>query len=228
MGSRVPDGPYQSQRKGRKPAPRETGCKLQQSKNPRDLRNGSAVLGEDELRFRTDRTGRHGSDFHLHIPYSDIESIEVDAHSGQLSLTTREHGDVVLHLGRHAVEWKRLIEEQGSGLLDELGVKRGSKVALLAVLDPELERELGERVPDLDPEGTLDVAFLGVEHRSDLAGIPALAARLRTGGGLLWLVHPEDVLPEADFTAAARNAGLTPAGEVRLSRSHLALKLRRS
>ena len=45
----------------------------------RQLRNGTAALGPDELRFHTGRTGKQGKDFFLHIAYEDIQELELDA-----------------------------------------------------------------------------------------------------------------------------------------------------
>jgi len=227
VGTRSPDGPWQSQRRHKKVAARETGCKLQMGAGTRDVRSGIAVLGQDEVRFRTGRTGRHGRDFHLHIPYQDITALAVDAHAGLLTLTTREHGQLTLQLGRLAAEWKRLIEERPDRL-GELGVRPGAQVLVLAALDAELETAIRARAAgDGDP---LDVAFLGVAHRADLARVAELAARLRPDGGLLWLVIDEDgrhTPPEHDLAACAHAAGLTEAGTVRLARKQVARKLRR-
>jgi hypothetical protein len=231
MGTRSPDKP-EIKRKVKRATPREANVRLQIGASTKNVRDGVAVLAPDELRFNTGRTGRQGRDFFLHIPYDDIRDLEVDAHHGTMSLSTSEHELLIFHLGKYAPDWKKMIEERPSRL-DDLGIKHGMKVALIAVVDEVLEAELETRLPGFAAnaagDGVLDVLFLGIEHRRDLPSIAAQAPRVRVGG-LMWVVYPMEsrtVPSDSDVAAAGRAAGLASAGREALSRTHWALKLTR-
>jgi hypothetical protein len=221
MGVRSPDGPKQSERRHKKAAPEDAACRLEHAG---ELRRGVAVLGPDELRFHTGRTGREGADFHLHLPYDQIRSAELDAHGEALVLETSEDGRVVLHIGRHAAAWKQRLGQRPSRL-GELGLAKGARVALVGLDDPELERELGGSA---EGDG-LDAILCGVAHPADLRRLGELARRVRPGG-TVWAVMPAEgrSLPKPDeVAAAARAAGLTATSTVKLSRTQRAVKLAR-
>lgn len=190
-------------------------------------RKGMAALGSEELHFHTGRTGRSGKDFSLHIPYGDIEKLEVDVHDGQLTLTVAEHGAIVFQLGKHAGDWKKMIEERPT-LLDELGVRKRARVALVGVDDDEFVRELATRVPELSGEEVkeVDLLFVGIEHRADLAQLGPLSKRVRRGG-VVWAVYSEKARApeEHEIAAAGRAAGLVNGHTVAVSRTLQALRL---
>src|SRR5204863_6510720 len=76
MGARNPDGPKESQRRGKKASPRSTTCRMEMGRGKQRVsRRGAVVLEREELRFHTGRTGRHGQDFSLQIDYEEMRSI---------------------------------------------------------------------------------------------------------------------------------------------------------
>jgi hypothetical protein len=233
MGARSPSKPRAEEKvvQGKKPAPRSLHCKLDTLLEGKKVtRTGEAVLTADELRFRTDRHGRDGADFHLHLAFAELARIEVDASGAILSLTTQE-GDVHrLHVGKYAAEWKELLGKR-EGTLDLLGVGPGSRLVWVAVPDEaELVSELEQHGPAPQDERAvdLDLVFVGVEHPADLERVAALARRIRRPGGAIWLVYPErkrDLSPR-DLATFARTLRLVDADNVALSRKYGALKLR--
>lgn len=220
MGSRNPSEPKEPPRKfKRKPAPRELGCRVRVGRAAPRL--GTATLTDDELRFHTGRTGREGTDFNWRIPYADITKLEVDATRGIMTVSGAEEGDVVLELGRHAAEWKKLIEDRPT-MLRLLGLGKKSRVDVLGVDDEELNEALA---PLARGDEDLDAIFVMAEHRADLAQLSALGKRLRRGGAV-WVVHGPKLRP-SEIVAAGTSAGLVEAGAFVLSRGHDAVKLTR-
>lgn len=233
MGSRSPYTPKEGAPARRKSAARETNCRVQVgARGKRSMRAGVAVLSPDELRFNTGRTGREGKDFFVHIRYTDIRTLHADGHAGTLTVVTNEDEEIVFHLGRLAAEWKQLIEARPSRL-DELGVRPTSRVALIGVDDDELVTEIAARVPGFAPAETgdeLDVLFVGVEHRADLARLGQFAARVRRQLGVIWAIFPtaERGVSAAEITAAARPAGLVPTRTLEFGGERTALGLMRA
>jgi len=223
MGTRAPDGPKESERRGRKPAPWQTTCKVTMGRGKtRVLRSGTAALAPEELRFHTGRTGRQGPDFFVHIRFEEIQELAVDAPAGTLTVTTEEHGPIVFQLGRAAPEWKQRIEERPTRL-DALGIKPRSRVGVVGFVDDELEaRAAGAEDP-------LDVLIVGTEHPADLPRLAALAGRVKKGGWV-WAVYPaaSRALDERAIAEAASTAGLAPGDSIELSRTHRAMRLMRS
>ena len=233
MGVRSPDTPKDTVKpRGKKAAPRELSCRVESGRGAtRISRKGLAALGGEELRFHTGRTGRNGKDFFLHVRYDDISAIVVDAHSGTMTVTASEHPDAITyHLGKHAGDWKKLIEERPT-TVDELGVKPGSRLALVGIDDDELLALLNERVRAIagDTDEDLHMLFVGVEHRADLAQLGGLARRVRRPNGVVWAVYSTKArtLTEPEIAAAGRAAGLVDGGIVDLSRTRKALRLTR-
>jgi hypothetical protein len=231
MGNRNPDEKKETDVKprGKKPAPRELGCTLTMGKGAkRVVRKGQIAQGGDELHFHTGRTGRGGADFSLHIPYGDIGEIEVDVPDGTLTMQVAEHGAITLQLGKHAADWKKQIEERPTPVT-ELGVTKKSVVALVGIDDDELERELATCSPsfaDADAK-ELDLLFVGIEHKQDLAQLGPLSKRVKRGGAL-WAVVSSKTrsAPEThEIAAAARGAGLVSGNVVDITRTLQALRL---
>lgn len=235
MGSRSPSTaePNDSPAfRGKKPAPRDLTCKLEMGRGKaRIARTGAAVLTEDELRFRTGRTGKDGKDFSVHVRFEDVVELVLEASGVSLTVTPREGEPFTLHVGKHAPAWKTIMEVKTSRL-DDLGIKPKTRVAVVGVPDPELVAEIDGRVPGASEVAPgvlgLDVIVAGAEHRADLARLGELARRLRRPGGVLLVVHPNDVrgVTLLDVGVAARAAGgLVESGSVEISRTHSALRL---
>src|SRR5262249_38607245 len=138
-----------------------------------------------------------------------------------------EHGAVVFHLGRAAEEWRQRIVGR-PGRLGGLGIGPRARVALIGVVDDELEAELAGRVGDA-VESELDVILAGAPHPADLPRLGALAGRLPSGG-VLWAVSPAGARTpgERAIAAAGAAAGLAPGDTVELTRTLRALRLTRA
>jgi hypothetical protein len=232
MGVRNPDGPGPTAaRRGKKAVRLDANCKVKIGKV---VRSGVAVLTPEELRFNTGRTGREGEDFFVHVRFEHVTSVSADPRTGTLTVATADSGPVTFDLGGLAVPWKAIFVERPD-ILRELGVTAKSRVALVSVDDEALVAALKRRVRDFSAEGgdagvdDLDYLFVGVEHRADLARLPALATRVRRPGGVIWLVHPAKGrnLAESDLTGGARAAGLVDGPVVEISPGMLARKLTR-
>jgi hypothetical protein len=199
----------------------------------RVVRRGMAALCPDELRFHTGRTGREGEDFFLHLRFEHITSLVADGPAGTLTVATPDQEAIIFHLGRLAVPWKQIIDERPD-LLRDLGVTARARVALVADDDDALVQALAARTPgDADSASEagdgLDVLFAGVQHRADLARLGAMAARVRPGSGVVWVVYPAGsrAVTEAAIVAAGRALGLASGITVELSPGRLALRLMR-
>src|SRR5436309_914571 len=98
---------------------------------------GKALLETNEILFR--------GPFRLKIPLKSISAIQ--AKSGKLHVTFPE-GKATFELGPAAEKWLEKIRNPRS-LLDKLGVKPASRVAIDGVTDPELLRQIRKCVPKL-------------------------------------------------------------------------------
>jgi len=109
-------------------------------------------------------------------------------------------------------------------LIDKLGVRPGSRVAVSGVDDADFARDLRDR--DAQPvEEAADLVFLGVEDRDALDGIAAAWARAAPGGAL-WVVYPKGVrvVTENDVRQAGLALGIVDVKIVRFSATHTALR----
>ena len=92
--------------------------------------------------------------------------------------------------------------------LDKLGVKPGSRVALVGLDDDAFEAELRDRTADIthgDPAPDTDLVFLAADDHEDLAALPALRERLRPNGAI-WVVSHKGkaaTLRDVEVIAAA-------------------------
>jgi hypothetical protein len=234
MGSRTPSTPKPTdvRPKGKKPPPRELHCRVEVGRGKdRAVRTGLAVLTDEELRFRTGRTGREGRDFNLHLRFDALKAITIAPGGGALRLTPIEGEEVLIHLGKHAPAWKEIMTER-PGPLDVYGVKPRTRLAALAIPDEALAAELAQRAAPEDAVA-LDLIFVGAEHRADLARLGELAKRIKRPGGALWVVYPAGPaapagargLTPGDIAAAGRAAGLIEGTTLVVSRTHEAVKL---
>jgi hypothetical protein len=204
---------------------REARCKIEVRGR---LRPGRAILEEDTFRFNTGRTGREGADFNVHVRFTDIISLVLEERAGKLTVITRDHEEIVLHLGtRLAVAWKKIMEPRPRRL-DLLGIKKKAKLGLIAIDDADLLEEIAAAGVTPSEGDALDVLMVGASHRADLPRLAELAARVKHGG-TIWVVHPSGAktLAAHEIIAAARAARLVDAGEYVLSDSLDAVKLTR-
>src|SRR5207249_3016269 len=112
MGSRNPSSPKEEPRtRGKRRAPTDLNCRLEMGHGKdRVVRAGLAVITDDELRFRTGRTGRDGRDFFVHVALGDVRSVALAPSGMAITVTPAEAEAFTLHLGKHAPAWKQLVE----------------------------------------------------------------------------------------------------------------------
>jgi Protein of unknown function (DUF3052) len=176
---------------------------------------GRAMLETSELIFR--------GDFRLKIPFADVKSFQ--ATRGQLEIEYSE-GTAIFDLGRYAEQWARKIRYP-SPLLDKLGVKPTSRVAVLGITDEGFWHDLSARTPDVArkqvPEA--DVVLYSAESTEALDGIEELIASMKRNGAI-WVVYPKGKkhITELDVMAAGKQAGLVDVKIVSFSDTHSALK----
>jgi hypothetical protein len=174
---------------------------------------GKALLETDELIFR--------GDFRLAVPLRGITSL--DASGGELRVEFA-HGEATFELGPKAERWADRIRNPKS-LLDKLGVKPESSVAVVDLDDGEFCTLLEDRVEHYAtaPQPASDLIFLGAESTGDLDRIKSLVQYLRPNGHI-WVVAPKGRLDirEADVLEAGRAAGMKDTKVVRFSGTHTA------
>jgi hypothetical protein len=97
--------------------------------------------------------------------------------------------------------------------LDKLGVKPGSRVALIGLDDPAFETELRDRTTDItrgDPLPGTDLVFLAADDHEALATLPGLRTALKPNGAI-WVVSRKGkaaTLRDVEVIAAAKASGL--------------------
>ena len=178
---------------------------------------GRAYLETDHMLFR--------GDFRVSIPLASLHTIR--SHDGQLHLAGPDL-NITLALGAYSDKWAAKIRNPKT-LLDKLGVKTGSCVAVLGVNDEAFLAQLLARVPDALIEITrpgLDLLFYAADSPEQLARLHELKQLLQATGAI-WVVSLKGkaaLVKDADVIAAARAAGLVDTKVVGFSETHTALK----
>lgn len=115
-------------------------------------------------------------------------------------------------------------------LLDKLGVKPGTRVAILEMDDADTCDSIAERAGGVDATATgddYDLVFLAADSPAELARLPELARRIRPAGAI-WVVSRKGkatTLRDVEVIAAAKAAGLVDNKVVSFSDTHTALRL---
>ena len=117
-------------------------------------------------------------------------------------------------------------------LLDKLGVRPGSRVALIGDVDPDgtFREQLAERTSDVTigtPKPESDLVFLAADSTDELADLADLRGRIRPAGGI-WVVSRKGraaTIRDVEVMAAARAAGLVDNKVVSFSETHTSLRL---
>jgi hypothetical protein len=182
---------------------------------------GRAHLDSEQLVFRGATK--------LVIALATVKSATVEK-GGEL-LVTHAGGTTVLGFGdlSAAEKWMKKIRFPRS-LMDKLGVKSGSQVAVLGVDDADFGRNLRERLggePTTGPSAGLDLIFYAADRRPALAKLKSLRQRLQPAGAI-WVVSLKGRvagLKDTDIMHAARAAGLVDTKVCSFSATHTALKL---
>jgi hypothetical protein len=178
---------------------------------------GKARLEEKELAF--------SGGFSLRIPLAEVR--RVDASGGNLELEWAG-GSARFGLGPSAGKWALKIRYP-QGRLDKLGVKPGSRVAVIGVGDEAFLKELRERTPEVSvgrARRGSDLVFLALEKISGLVRLRPLRGTIQEAGAV-WVLWPKGrkSLREDDVRAAARSAGLVDVKVVSFSETLSGLKL---
>jgi hypothetical protein len=191
----------------------EAACKVQFRKQQS---NGKALLETSELLFR--------GDFRLKIPFSTIKSVK--AVDGELRLQTAD-GLAIFHLGEAAGKWCDKILHPKSRI-EKLGVKPGTKVALLGSFEPDFLKEVGALTNSVSKDkvaADTECIFFGAELKKDLGGLTKISKSMKSATAL-WIVYPkgQKQITEIDVLAAGRKTGLKDVKVVGFSATHTALK----
>ena len=177
---------------------------------------GRALLETDEIVFR--------GPTRVKIPLADVTSVE--PHDGRLAVGFGGRS-AVLEIGTAATKWADRILHPKS-LIAKLGVRPGSKVAVLGVDDRDFLRQLSERTSDVSRRlrKACDLIFYRAETRDDLRRLPRLEESI-TRDGAVWVIHPKGTpaIRDVDVIAAAKDSGLVDTKVTRFSETHSALKL---
>lgn len=192
----------------------ELGCTVRFGRNASE---GTARLEPDQLLFC--------GDFRLSIPLAHVTAAE--AKRGQLRVTFPE-GTATFDLGPAAETWALKIRYPKS-LIDKLGVKPESRVAVLGVTDQEFWKQLKARATDIakgTPLKESDLLFFLAEAKADLTQLTLLQAFLKKTGAI-WVVAPKgkQSIKESDVIAAGKEAGLVDTKVVSFSETHTGHKL---
>ena len=114
-------------------------------------------------------------------------------------------------------------------LLDKLGVKAGSKVAVLDLDDPPFLKLLRGRTSDIvfgKPPTPCDIVFVGASQPSDLEHLREVKSWIEPNGAI-WVIRPKggrSALRDTDLIAAGLAAGLVDNKIASFSDTHGAMR----
>jgi hypothetical protein len=144
---------------------------------------------------------------------------------------THASGTATLDLGNCATaeKWAQKIRSPRS-LIDKLGLKPNSRVAVLGVNDPEFLAQARQRIGtalDAKLRADLDFIFYAADSDTELAKLKSLKKHLQPNGAI-WVVSLKGKaakIRDVDVMHAARAAGLVDNKVCSFSATHTALKL---
>jgi hypothetical protein len=179
--------------------------------------------GQGLLKFEETEVVFRG-DFRVKIPVAAIKS--VTAQKGRLVVAFGSERASFL-LGPSAGKWVAKLTTPRSRL-DKLGVKPGSRVAVLGVPDPAFLDELrgrGAVVSGRAPKDA-DLVFVGMSRPSDLPKLERLRLSIKKNGAI-WVIWPKGVrgFREDDIRAAGPQVGLVDVKVVSFSEVLSGLKM---
>lgn len=189
-------------------------------------------LGDDtfavKAHLNTDRVEFRGGT-RLDIPFTAVRSARASA-AGALELV-HAGGRLSLALGDRATaeKWAQNILHPKS-LIEKLGVKPESRVAVIGVDDADFLAQLGKRLlapPVPKPGVGMDFIFHAADSREELAKLKSLTGHLQPAGAI-WVVSLKGraaKIKDTDVMQAARAAGLVDNKVCSFSPTHTALKL---
>ena len=115
-------------------------------------------------------------------------------------------------------------------LLDKLGVKPGSKIAIVNLDDAGFIKQLKERTSDIvagKPRSKVDLVFVGAEDAAGLKKLGELKTWIEPNGAI-WVVRPKggrSALRDTDVIDAGLAAGLVDNKIASFSDTHGAMRL---
>ena len=182
---------------------------------------GRAHLAADQLTFR--------GGTRLDLRLANVKSVAV--RPGSRLEVSHAGGTLALVMADRATaeKWALKIRYPKS-LIDKLGVKPDSQVAVLGVVDEEFARQLRARLkkaPGRLEAHALDFIFHAADSAAELAELARLKPHLRPAGAV-WVVSRKGAaatIKDSDVMQAARAAGLVDTKVCGFSATHTALKL---
>src|SRR5664279_26607 len=115
-------------------------------------------------------------------------------------------------------------------LIDKLGVRSGSRVALIDLEDAEFRRLLAERTDDVtegEPLAGSDLIFIGIDDGRELDQLPFLRGQI-VPNGAIWVVSRKGkaaTVRDVEVIEAAKSFGLVDNKVVAFSATHTSLRL---
>ena len=178
---------------------------------------GEALLETNEIVFR-------GSTRHV-FAFARMKGLS--AKDGRLEFTFDGEG-VTLELGERAVPWLEKIRNPKT-VLEKLGVKPDSRVAMIGIKDPKVSKQLMARAAEVSAgrvNKDAGIVFLGATSGKDLRRLATIGKVMKRDAAV-WVVWPKGRagFGEDHVRAAAIAAGLVDVKVVAFSATHSALKL---
>ncbi len=129
------------------------------------------------------------------------------------------------------METKRPSPDQYSTrpLLDKLGVKPGSKIAIVNLEDPGFIKLLRERTADIvvgKPRSKCDLVFMGADTSADLRRLDEVKRWIEPNGAI-WVIRPKggrSPLRDTDVITGGLAAGLVDNKIASFSETHGAMR----
>jgi hypothetical protein len=121
------------------------------------------------------------------------------------------------------------VAETTKPLLDKLGVKPGSRLAVLNLDDGEFLARLRERTRDIvfgKPSRPCDIVLMGADEMRDLQRLKKVKSWIEPNGAI-WVVRrkgPGSPLRDTDLIAAGLSAGLVDNKIASFSETHSAMR----
>jgi hypothetical protein len=115
-------------------------------------------------------------------------------------------------------------------LLDKLGVKPGSKIAIVNIEDPDFIKLLRERTADIvvgKPRSKCDLVFMGADSAADLRKLNEVKQWIEPNGAI-WVIRPKggrSPLRDTDVIDGGLAAGLVDNKIASFSDTHGAMRL---
>ena len=182
---------------------------------------GKAHLDSDKLTFRGGTK--------LDLVLKAVKSAEVGK-GGALVLTHDGPAATLLLRDRATAEKWALKIRYPRSLVDKLGLKPGSRAAVLGIDDPAFVRDATERLgtsPATKLGANLDFIFYAADSAVELAKLKSLKSHLQPAGAI-WVVSRKGkaaTIKDMDVMAAGRAAGLVDNKVCSFSDTHTALRL---